>query len=235
MGHKGRIEESDCDWDQPLSRKLRAPQRMAISVRIGRPNRVPQLTQVPSAGTASSSTPRPGEKCWPSSRRTAQEKHRTTRRQPSMAITESRSPERNDRPSKHRKTAVCPTLWERPMATMREDAADAREFSGWPALTGSPYRMPLIWNWPSVKGVARSGSPFGKELKRRGVDGSSAETRGAHRFGVAGSFLAITPTRAAVCVGPGRTGVVHASRAFAAERTEAPIAALVPPRSVAAS
>jgi hypothetical protein len=47
----------------PRSRELRAPQRMAISVRIGSPSNMPQLTPTPFATTSPSSTARPGEKC----------------------------------------------------------------------------------------------------------------------------------------------------------------------------
>ena len=53
----------------PRRRELRAAQRMAISARIGRPSRVPQLTPAPLAITSPSSTARPGEKCWPASMR----------------------------------------------------------------------------------------------------------------------------------------------------------------------
>src|ERR1019366_9432660 len=43
--------------------------RIATSVRIGRPSRVPQLTPAPLARTFPSSTARPGEKCYPASMR----------------------------------------------------------------------------------------------------------------------------------------------------------------------
>src|ERR1039458_1256975 len=57
----------------PRRRELRAAQRMATSVRIGRPSRAPQLTPAPLAITSPSSTARPGEKCWPASMRRSEE------------------------------------------------------------------------------------------------------------------------------------------------------------------
>ena len=55
---------------RPRRRELRAAQRMAIRARIGKPNRAPQRTPAQLAITSPNSTARPGEKCWPSSRRT---------------------------------------------------------------------------------------------------------------------------------------------------------------------
>jgi len=51
------------------SRQYGRDYRRARQARMGRPRSVPQLTPAPLARTSPSSTARPGEKCWPPSRK----------------------------------------------------------------------------------------------------------------------------------------------------------------------
>src|ERR1035441_10666795 len=111
---------------RPRWRELRAAQKMATSVRIGRPSKAPQLTPAPLARTSPSSTARPGEKCWPASMRIPST---NIERPATIPGRRSRNPitGRNDSARLAQKCITLSLTCKRPMSTITGEAAGSRE------------------------------------------------------------------------------------------------------------
>jgi hypothetical protein len=121
------IEDLVRDWHAHIRRDPPGAALLCWQARNGRPSRAPQLTPAPLAITSPSSTARPGEKCWPASRRAP--RTITSKGLPGFpaVFPEIRSPAGVTAPDKERSFSNLSQTCKRPMATIPGDAAGATE------------------------------------------------------------------------------------------------------------